>query len=94
MESKIGKGQITIPASNAIKISVNEDDKKEEKKPKKVESIFVPENQNDNKAKKTIHDPKDEKNILETSDSNTDILNRIIVSNNNLKYIYLIIREK
>lgn len=94
LESKIGKGQITIPSSNEIKISVNEDDKKEEKKTKKVESIFVPENKNENKGKKIIHDPKDEKNILETSDSNTDILNRIIVSNNNLKYIYLIIREK
>lgn len=94
LESRIGKGN--IPASNEIKISVNEE--KTEKKPKEVENLFSPEKKSDNKSNKIIHDPKDDKNILETSEENSDIVNKIIVSKLLFKmylfYLFIIIREK
>ena len=62
-------------------ISIINEDKNEEKKPKKVENILMPlKNEKDARTRKAIHDPRDEKNILETSDSNPDIVNKIIVS--------------
>ena len=71
--------------SNQIKIKINEDkkdkDKIDEKKPKKVEPILISENnENKNMIKKTIYNPQDDNNILQTSDSNMDIINKIIVS--------------
>ena len=62
-------------------ISIINEDKNEEKKPKKVENILMPlKNEKDVRTRKAIHDPRDEKNILETSDSNPDIVNKVIVS--------------
>ena len=80
LESKLlGVGDGDVSNSNLIKININES--KDEKKSKKVERIFSPENINKNKGKIIIHNPKDEKIILETSESNSDIINKIIVSN-------------
>lgn len=84
LESKLmGMGRDNI--SNQIKIKINEDkkdkDKIDEKKPKKVEPILISENnENKNMIKKTIYNPQDDNNILQTSDSNMDIINKIIVS--------------
>ena len=84
LESKLmGMGRDNI--SNQIKIKINEDkkdkDKVDEKKPKKVEPILISENnENKNMIKKTIYNPQDDNIILQTSDSNMDIINKIIVS--------------
>lgn len=84
LESKLmGIGRENI--SNQIKIKINEDmkdkDKIDEKRPKKVEPILMPENnENKNIIKKTIYNPQDDNIILQTSDSNIDIINKIIVS--------------
>ena len=84
LESKLmGMGRDN--KSNQIKIKINEDkkdkDKIDEKKPKKVEPILISENnENKNMIKKTIYNPQDDNNILQTSDSNMDIINKIIVS--------------
>ena len=84
LESKLmGMGRDNI--SNQIKIKINEDkkdkDKIDEKRPKKVEHIFASENnENKNILKKTIYNPQDDNITLQTSDSNTDIINKIIVS--------------
>lgn len=79
LETKL-MGLENISNSSNIKISKNENSK-EEKRPKKIENIIMPEkSKKDVRAKKPINDPRDEKNILETSDSNPDIVNKIIVS--------------
>ena len=84
LESKLmGMGRDNI--SNQIKIKINEDKKDkdniEEKRPKKVEPILISENnENKNIIKKTIYNPQDDNIILQTSDSNMDIINKIIVS--------------
>ena len=79
LESKLSSlGGVSNP--NLIKIDIN-DSKLDEKKQKKVENLLIPENDNENKARITIHNPRDDKIILETSESNSDIINKIIVSN-------------
>ena len=84
LESKL-MGMGRDKTSNQIKIKINEDakdkDKIDEKRPKKVEPILASENnENKNIIKKAIYNPQDDNNTLQTSDSNTDIINKIIVS--------------
>ena len=84
LESKLmGMGRDNI--SNQIKIKINEDTKDkngvDEKRPKTIEPILAPENnEKKNIIKKSIHNPQDDNNTLQTSESNNDIINKIIVS--------------
>ena len=70
-----------VPNQNLMKININES-KTDENRHKKIENILSPEKNDEIKGKIIMHDPKDEKLILETSESNSDIINKIIVSNN------------
>ena len=80
LESKL----LGIDNSNPIKIDTNEI-KKEGKKQKNYENILFPKkNENATVGKTSIFNPKDEKMVLEVSDSNNDITNKIIVRNLNL----------
>lgn len=75
LESKLG----SISSSSPIKIDINEI--KKEKKQKNNENILISEkNENANTGKISIYNPRDDKIILEPSDSNSDIINKIIVS--------------
>ena len=78
LESKLS-GLGNIPNPNLIKININES-KTDENKQRKLENLFSPEKNEEKKSKIIIHNPKDEI-ILETSESNPDIVNKIIVSN-------------
>jgi hypothetical protein len=91
IESKLfGAGMISF--TNVNKISTTED-KKDGKKYKK-ENILIGDNISNEQGKIIIHNPKDDNINLEVSESNSDVINKIIVSififiNNNIIYNYI-----
>ena len=86
IESKLfGAGMISF--TNVNKISTTEG-KKDEKKYKK-ENILIGDNISNEQGKIIIHNPKDDNINLELSESNSDVINKIIVS----IFIYIFINH-
>jgi hypothetical protein len=76
-----------ISFTNVNKISTTEG-KKDEKKYKK-ENILIGDNISNEQGKIIIHNPKDDNINLEVSESNSDVINKIIVS----IFIYIFINH-